>query len=191
MMRQIDGFVLRPPEISDLEALHRQKNDQAVVSSLGGFSTGYSRDDVLEWINRHRKCADEALWIIADAEQNKCLGHVGLYKVNHRIRSAEFAIMIGEKSAWGKGLGRNCSNAIIEFGFREMNLNRLSLTVMTSNEKAIHLYRSIGFKEEGIHRQAQYKNGQYQDLMSMSMLHSEYLQNPIFNPERTSESITE
>lgn len=167
-----ENYFLRKPELRDVEDLYVQKNDIEVRSMLGGFSTGYSRQDLSAWIEFHRSCRDEVLWIIAEAD--RCLGHVGLYKIDHRIRCAEFAIMIGDKAIWGQGIGKKCTSLAVKYGFTELNLNRISLTVLASNQRAIKLYKSLGFQTEGILRQGQYKDGKYVDLIMMSLLREEY-----------------
>lgn len=173
-MHDLGGCLLRRPEPGDADALYRQKNDPQVAALLEGFSRGMSRADVLEWIERHRRATDEVLWVVADADGERCLGHVGLYRVDPRVRSAEFGIMLGEPSVWGRGIGRACTRFALEYGFGELNLNRISLTVLASNVRAAGLYRSLGFRDEGRLRQAQYRRGRYDDVLLMALLRDEF-----------------
>jgi RimJ/RimL family protein N-acetyltransferase len=174
MNHRLQGAVLRRPEPRDLDALYAQKNDPAVSSLLGGFSTGYSRADLEQWLEFHRKQKDEVLWVVAEEATDRCLGHVGLYQIDHRVRSAEFAIMLGDPAVWGKGLGRACTRFAVEYGFGQLNLNRIHLSVLSSNDRAIRLYRGLGFVEEGRLRQGQYKDGRYVDVVIMGLLREEY-----------------
>lgn len=174
MHHLVEGHLLRKPEPRDVEALYQQKNDPEVASLLGGFTTGYSREDLSRWVEYHRTRAGEALWVIAKADTDRAVGHVGLYEIDHRIRTAEFAIMLGDKSAWGKGLGRACTEFAVRYGFEQLNLNRVSLQVLATNTRARGLYESIGFVVEGTLRQAQFKDGAYVDVILMSILRSEH-----------------
>jgi ribosomal-protein-alanine N-acetyltransferase len=174
MNYQVDGIILRRPEPADLDALYAQKNDPEIAGLLGGFTTGYSRQDLKEWLEYHRQRQDEVLWAIVRPEDNACIGHVGLYQIDNRVRAAELAILIGDSTAWGKGVGRNCTKFVVEYGFCELNLNRIHLSVLSTNERAIRLYRGLGFREEGRLRQAQYKRGQYLDVLLMALLREEY-----------------
>lgn len=176
-MIRLGEVVLRRPEPEDIEALYQQKNDPEIASLLGGFSNGYSREDLRRWMESHRARSDEVLWVIALPDGDRCLGHVGLYQIDYRIRSAEFAIMLGDRSVWGRGLGKRCTQFMVEYGFRNLNLNRVSLQVLASNPRALQLYRSLGFREEGCLRQAQFKNGEYIDVILLSVLSSEFAQN--------------
>jgi RimJ/RimL family protein N-acetyltransferase len=170
MHLEVDGFLLRMPEPEDIEELYSQKNASEIAAQLGGFTTGYSKKDLAQWMEYHRTQDNEALWVVAEAGDNRCVGHIGLYEIDHRIRSAEFAIMLGDANVWGQGLGRACTQRVIEYGFEQLNLNRIHLSVLESNERARYLYDSIGFEEEGRLRQAQYKSGRYLDVILMGLL---------------------
>ncbi len=170
MLMVTPHFYLRKPETEDLEALYRFKNDADIAGVLGGSPRFLSRQDVSEWINSHRLQRDEMLWAIADAESDSCVGHVGFYGIQHLNRSAEWGILIGERSLWGAGLGRACLDVTVRFGFDQLNLNRVELSVLTTNERARNLYLNAGFVEEGVRRQAVFRNGEYLDLACMALL---------------------
>jgi len=164
----------RKPEPADLDSLFKQKNDPEVKRSLGGFSHLLARKDLEDWLEMHRKKADEVLWSIVDRSSDRCLGHVGLYRVDPISRSAELGIMVGMKEAWGKGIGRLAALHAIRYGFDSMNLNRLSLTVLATNERALRLYNRLGFTREGTLRQAHYSEGAYVDVIAMGLLRAEF-----------------
>jgi RimJ/RimL family protein N-acetyltransferase len=165
--------LLRKLEPEDAPNLYRYRNDPDVTRCLGGFSSGYSLQGIKEWIERRGDNSGDLVWAIADPESNTCLGHAGLYQVDHRVRSSEFGILIGDSSRWGKGIGREVTSAILIYGFDELNMNRMDLSVLASTARAIRLYQSLGFVEEGVKREAQYRAGQYLDVVLMSILRSE------------------
>jgi RimJ/RimL family protein N-acetyltransferase len=83
--------------------------------------------------------------------------------------------MIGEKDTWGKGYGFEASILILKYAFHELNLNRIFLTVREDNINAIKLYKKVGFKEEGLLRQQVYNNNKYINMIIMSILKDEFL----------------
>jgi len=168
------SIYFRKPEPPDLDSLLKQKNDPEIKRCLGGFAHPLSRKDLEDWLEWHRKKTDEVLWSIIDAPTDICLGHVGLYRVDPVSRSAELGVMIGLKEAWGKGIGRLAVLHASRYAFESMNLNRLSLTVLATNERAIRLYERIGFSLEGTLRQAHYSEGAYVDVMAMGLLRAEF-----------------
>ena len=165
---------LRRPEPDDIERMYGYRNDTEVARLLGGFSTGFSRKDLEEWIERHRGRSDEIVWMIADKTSDECIGHVGLYNIDHRVRKAEFAICIGDKARWGKGLGVQIGAAVLEFAFRELNLHKVYLFVVDFNGSAIRLYEKLGFKVDGRVRADQFREGKYVDSLIMSILAEEW-----------------
>jgi RimJ/RimL family protein N-acetyltransferase len=173
-MLRVDGFTLRKPELRDVEALHVIKNDREIAAMLGGFGNGYSRADLEAWVQHHGTARDEAFFVIADGD-DRAVGHVALYKIDHRIGSAEFAILIGERKLWGTGLGRACSRQIIQYGFDELNLQRIYLEVLESNPRAQRLYESMGFVVEGKLRRHQFKNGRHVDVVVMGLLREDFV----------------
>lgn len=169
----VGSVILRRPEPSDAKALYDQKNDPLVANRLGGWTVGYSIEDINNWISNRQVPGADILWVIADAAADDCMGHVGLYRIDHRVRKAEFGIMLGDSAIWGKGLGRDVSQRVLEYGFDMLNLQRIELSVLGPNEVAQRLYESLGFRQEGLLRRSQYKEGRYLDVVLMALLREE------------------
>ncbi|MBA3403869.1 MAG: GNAT family N-acetyltransferase [Gemmatimonadaceae bacterium] len=170
----VDDVVLRPFEPADIDALYAYRNDRELVSQLGGFSVGYSRSDLATWIERRRTVTDEILWAIADVSDDRCIGHVGLYRIDARVRRAEIAILIGERDRQGRGIGTAVTRAVVTYGFRELNLHRIALQVLATNDRAMRFYESLGFTREGSLRHHQFRDGAYVDMVLMSILDDEW-----------------
>jgi len=173
-MIDIGDAILRPLEPKDVDSLYSFRNDWAVVRLLGGFSAGYSRANLEDWVRKHTNRPDEAIWAIADKTTDAAIGHVGLYDVDNRVRKAEFGILIGDHGRSGRGLGTRATAAVVDWGFEQLNLHKMVLTVLTENERAIHIYGRLGFKRDGVLRDEQYRDGRYMDVAIMSLLEDEW-----------------
>lgn len=173
-MIDLERVLLRPIEREDVEALYRFRNDWQVVRHLGGFSPGYSKSDLEDWVKRHANRTDEILWAIASRGNNQCIGHVGLYQIDYRVRKAEFAIVIGEQKEWAKGLGTEITRAVVAYGFSELNLHKVTLAVLANNSRAISIYRKLGFTEEGTLHDDQFRDGTYVDVILMAVFRSRW-----------------
>lgn len=79
----------------------------------------------------------------------------------------------------GKGLGTKMYKLLLEYCFNQLNMNRVWLFVLESNYVAIGLYNKMGFKQEGIQRQAIFRNGKYNNYIMMSILADEYRGNDV------------
>lgn len=93
----------------------------------------------------------------------------GLKSENHSIELKR--IVVAEP---GRGLGRQVLRAILAAAFRDLAAHRLWLDVFADNTRARHLYRSVGFVEEGVLRESVKRNDEYRSLVVMSMLENEY-----------------
>lgn len=172
MIFNLEKYRIRKPEPKDVEALYFYRNNPDVVSALGGFSRGFSRTDLIEWIEYHRKNRQDMVWIITDLE-DRCIGHCGLYKIDFRVGVAEYGICIGFPENRKQGLGEVISKAMISYAFDQLNLRRLRLEVLATNQPAINLYQKIGFKKEGTLREEQFRDGVYLDIYLFGLLKKE------------------
>ena len=102
------------------------------------------------------------------------IGSTDLFNIEPIDHAAEFGIMIGDKDFWNKGLGREATRLMLKHGFEDLNLNRIYLQVFAENLRGIKAYLAAGFVKEGILRQAMYKNGKYNDIVLMSVLHIDW-----------------
>jgi len=67
----------------------------------------------------------------------------------------------------GRGYGRKMYNTIFEFCKNNLNMRKLYLEVLVSNENAYQLYRKIGFQICGAYKAHVFKDGEYQDVLVM------------------------
>lgn len=102
------------------------------------------------------------------------IGNMGFFEFDHRARSAEVGIMIGEKNYWNQGYGTESITLLLKHGFETLNLNRIMLRVYEDNPRAIRCYEKAGFVHEGRLRDARYFEGEYRDVMLMSVLRREW-----------------
>lgn len=167
-------LTFRLPEPDDLDAFYTMRNDAEAVRSLGGYSPGMSRKAAAEWLAARAAPGRDLIFMMVHRDSGDVIGHVGLYQLDHRVRSSEFAVLIGNRDYWGRGLGEIATRYMVEYGFAQLNLHRIQLEVLTSNARAIRLYEKVGFRHEGTRRAVQYKDGQYHDAHLMSVLEGEY-----------------
>jgi len=57
---------------------------------------------------------------------------------------------------------------LIRFAFEELNLRKVSASILAFNEASLSLFRSLGFEEEGVRRQHVFTRGKFEDLVEMA-----------------------
>ncbi len=174
MRIELSSTVLRRPEPTDVPRMYQYRNNWEVARSLYGFVPGMSRKDLDEWVEFHRQQRNEIVWVIADKGDDTCLGHVGLYNIDHRVQKADLGLCIGAADRWGKGLGKEIVAAVTTFAFSQLNLHLVRLRVLATNHRAVKLYQSLGFQQDGCLRHDQYRDGQFMDVLVMSILRTEW-----------------
>ena len=71
----------------------------------------------------------------------------------------------------GQGIGRRLLQACIAKAHAK-GITRIELEVRADNERAIGLYKSLGFQQEAVKRHAMRFDGVYYDALQMSLLQS-------------------
>lgn len=159
----------------DIKYINTWRNNREVVDTLGS-SFRYINEEVdVGWFNSYLLNRSSSIRLaICHAESRAIIGAAYLLGIDWVNRSAEFSIWVGEKSYQGKGAGYFAVLASLNHAFYDLNLNRIHLTVLSTNERAINLYKKVGFTEEGLLRSAAFKSGNYIDMLQMSILSNEY-----------------
>src|SRR5262249_50681425 len=106
------------------------------------------------------------------------IGYCSLMHLQNRHRNFELGIMIGDRAYWGRGYGREVIKLLLDYGFRYLGARRISLTTHEKNVRAIRCYLACGFVEEGRPRKAIWIEGEYIDLVNMSILSEEWMKMP-------------
>ena len=114
---------------------------------------------------------------IIDRSDGCHIGNVSLQQIEWINRRAEFAIILGEKEYYGKGLATEAGTLIMDYGFDRLNLNSIWLGVHAENRVALALYKKLGFMEEGRARERFLRNGTISDQILMGLLRSEWNRN--------------
>ena len=108
-------------------------------------------------------------------DDNRLLGDIDIDVINNwGSRDAFVGLGIYERENWGKGYGTDAMRLIVQFGFIELNLRRITLTVFEYNPRAIRSYEKCGFQVEGRMRGRILKDNKRWDLLFMSILRDEW-----------------
>ena len=169
---------LRGLELEDAQEISLHYNDWEVRRFLNSI-TPVSKEEEEEWIKSTWELRRKGTAYIFGIEVNKSkllIGSCGLHWVSVVNRSAGFGIVLYNKEEWGKGYGTEATQLILGYGFNQLNLHRIHLTVFEFNERARHVYEKVGFKHIGRHRQAIFRDGRYWDEDIMDFLAEEYRQ---------------
>ncbi|MDP9237018.1 MAG: GNAT family N-acetyltransferase [Chloroflexota bacterium] len=167
---------LRANEMTDLERYTRWFNDREVTRFLH-FRYPLSQLAEEGWLreNAGKMGAYDHVVLAIDTKDGTHIGSIGFHQVVPEDRRAVVGISIGDKAYWSKGYGTDAMRTLMRFGFEEMNLYRIELTVDARNERAQACYRKCGFVEEVRMRQDRWSEGAFHDTLWMGILRDEWL----------------
>ena len=148
-------------------------SDEEVTRWLGPPNLP-SRAQQEKFIELARRRGDGAKYFAIETLDGKLVGDCGLRNIDWKSRKAEFFITIGEKQFWDKGFGTDALRIVIRLAFDKMNLNRVWLTVLVDNPRAVRCYEKCGFVREGLLRQESFVDGKYRDVLMMAILREDY-----------------
>lgn len=149
-------------------------NDKEVCLGNSHHVFPYHEHQALEYIRGQNNSQNSLVLAIVLKDEDKHIGNIALQRINWVYRTAELAILLGDKSEWHKGFGLESSKLIIEHGFSTLNLNKIYCSTFCSNHGMSKLAKSLGMQQEGIRRQAAYKNGQFLDILDFGILAKEF-----------------
>ncbi len=133
------------------------------------------RSDEIERFFAARVVGPEALSMaIHERETDRLIGTCAFSQLDGDNGSALFHITIGEKDAWGQGMGTEATQLMLDHAFGRLGLHRIALFVFEFNERAIRAYRRCGFVIEGRSRESIHRDGRWWDELAMSVLESDW-----------------
>ena len=105
---------------------------------------------------------------------NALAGRIGIYNIDRYNKTGSIGYWLGRNNA-GKGIITRACKAIIDYGFDELQLNRLEIRCGTKNVMSQAVAKRLNFEKEGVVKAGEYLNGDFIDLCMFSMLKSDWL----------------
>ncbi len=165
---------LRPVEIDDATQIQTWHNDPEIRKLAIGGRLPYTKDGEEEDIKNASKSDKAAYLMIVKKSDDKPIGFIRLdfWSPFHGI--VWLSMIIGDKNSWRQGYGSDALRAVLRWLFHELNVHRVELETFATNERALKFFKKIGFKQEGVRRQAHFSEGRYHDVVLFSLLKEEF-----------------
>lgn len=122
-----------------------------------------------KWMQTMVESGQVIQFIIWECKSNKKIGSVYLRDIDYINKKSELGIFIGEKDALGKGYGKLACHLILSYTFEHLNLSKIFLRLLSTNNRAFKCYNDVGFVQEGLFKQDVFINGQPQDIIFMAI----------------------
>ena len=170
-----DRILLRPLTKNDLTPVYLQWLNDEEVTRFNSHATFPNTQEKMEaYYNSLQDNNRNVVLGIIDKTTNRHIGNVALQQINWVSKNAEFAILLGDKEFWGKGMGEEAAVLIVTYGFERLNLHRIYCGTIQGNEGMKKLAKKLFMTEEGRRREAIFKNGKYLDIIEYGVLKEEF-----------------
>ena len=144
---------LRDFRPGDAEAVRRWFNDERVTADLVGSRDSFTLEDAQGWVERAMDTSRDRKWAITIDGSDDAVGFVALFGLD-RETGPELAVLVGEPSAWGKGVAREAERQACNHGFGELRAHRIHAEIPATNVAAQKVVTFLGFQREGVMRGA-------------------------------------
>jgi UDP-4-amino-4,6-dideoxy-N-acetyl-beta-L-altrosamine N-acetyltransferase len=173
---EYDGVRIRPIEETDLATMVHLRRDPGIWMNLGNIEM-IGTHEQKQWFEK-LSTNPRARYFVLCVEGIDFIGIVRMDEIDYINRSIRVGGDILPEYQ-GKGYGKRMFQLFKKYCFDYLNMHRMWLLVLETNDVALRLYRGVGFVEEGRQRQAIYRDGRYMDYIMMSLLRSEYLSHSV------------
>lgn len=155
-----ERLILRRFTIRDAEGMyHNWASDPAVTEFLTWpthTSVDVTKDLLTAWISHYEE-GDYFNWVLEYKETGAVIGNISVVHLREEISACEIGYCMG-KAYWGKGIMPEALRAVIDYLFKEADMNRICACHDVNNPKSGRVMDKAGMKVEGTLRAASKNN---------------------------------
>lgn len=141
------------------------------------LNIGHSNTKADKWFDEiQNEQGDKHIRLAIFLSNGTVIGDVALQDIDWKNRSCSIGLGIAKKEYRSKGYGTEAMKAMIEHGFNNIGLERITANTLEQNKGAQHSLEKCGFTLEGRERKAVYFAGRKWDRLNYSILREEFNQ---------------
>ena len=163
-------------EPEDAVLIHEWKNSDELNKLTVGLNKKTCFEEDKKWVeDRMAHNPFYAYWAICAKDTNKMIGWCCLTEIHYINSSANFSgIMIGNKDYQDGFAWIETYRFVLEYVFERLNLHRMYGSHLVSHKQSDAIARALFIRNEGIQKEAIFKNAKYEDLSIDAILADEY-----------------
>lgn len=163
---------IRPMGPDEIQTFYSWATDPEVAPFWGGKDHYQSLDQLFDdwkpfFFDGSQPGKGRCFTIEADG---KPVGMVAAATINTKHRSVDVDILIGEADYRDRGYGTDALSAFVRFLIKEVGMHRVTIGTYSYNHRSIRSNEKAGFVREGVMREADIVDGQFVDVVFMSIL---------------------
>jgi len=169
-------LILRRFEIADTESVFQTWLSDPVVQNNYGEkacnTTVEARQIIEKWISQYNN-NEFYRWAIILKGIDTSIGQIAFHFVDSKNQRADVEYCIGQ-SYWGNGYAAEALNAVIEYAFKHIRLNRVQAFHRSKNAASGKVLEKVGMKYEGVLKQYLIHNDEFDDCIMYAAIRNEW-----------------
>ncbi len=167
------NIYLRALEPGDLDFLYDIENDEDIWT-IGNTRTPYSKYVLKAYLENAHKDIHEVkqLRLVICTKRGRKIGLIDLFDFEFHHRRAGLGLVIRNEEDRGKGYGKEALSLLVDYCFKQLNLNQVYCNIGADNEVSLGLFKSVGFEQIGEKKAWNLIGGTYQDEIMLQLLNS-------------------
>ncbi|EHI70329.1 GNAT family N-acetyltransferase [Streptococcus ictaluri] len=166
---------LRPVRLSDAEAMYEYGHCPE-VARLAGFPVNQSVEECQAFIemdlDKKGDAVRQRIYAICLKGKDRLMGTVNFAKaITSDILEIGYVL---HPDLWGQGLMPEAVSALVDFGFRELNLHKIEIVSFDYNSQSQRVAEKLGFQLEARLRQRMKSDDVYRDKLIFGLLREEW-----------------
>jgi RimJ/RimL family protein N-acetyltransferase len=125
-----------------------------------------------EFLDRMARDPDAVWWAVE--HEGRLVGGTSIVRIDWKHGHGTTGTVIGDKKAWGKGLGRELMQLRAEYAFTQLPLRALRSGYIDGNEASARAQKSAGYREVGRWHQDAFVDGEWRDHVLTEMLREDW-----------------
>src|SRR5947209_107684 len=162
---------LRPPRPDDVHAMLTWFEDLEVTRFLEmRFPPGLEAEK--EWLDRMARDPNEVYWVIEF--EGRAVGGTGIHRIDWKNGIGTTGTAIGDKSVWGKGVGRELMQLRADYVFTETPLRKLRSMYLEGNDASGRAQAASGYQQVGRYKAERFVDGRWHDMILTELMREEW-----------------
>ncbi|MCU7890505.1 MAG: GNAT family N-acetyltransferase [Candidatus Thiodiazotropha sp. (ex Ustalcina ferruginea)] len=166
-------LLLRPLELSDTLAIQKTAGAREIADTMISLPHPYPAGGAERYVALQQADRDAGRSVTFTIKQKAEEEFCEVRDIDRTHSQGELSFWLAVE-AWGQGFMSEVVQAVVQYGFVSLELNRLYAYHMLRNPASGHVLGKNGFKQEGLLRQRVRKCGQFEDVLLWAILQQEW-----------------
>ena len=173
---ETESLLLRRMEMRDAQDMYEYSRDPLVAKHVlwDAHTSVSDTKSYLRYMLRKYRAGEPSSWCIVEKSTGKVVGTIGYMWYQKDNSACEVGYSLARR-CWNRGYMTQALNAVLDYTFRELGINRVEAQHETDNGASGAVMRKCGMTKEGTLRNRLYNKGRYVDVDLYSILRKEYM----------------